>query len=271
MAAYMPQAGPITFVPGRAGARESVTLGPGRPGTGIHRPNDGLEGHDRATRARLVAAQEAERARIARDLHDVVGQALTLVRLNLTSLAHVNAWTGASGAELVESAEFLDSIAAIDEALLQVRTAAFDLRPALLDDVGLSPALRALCRQVAQRSGLAISCLVTLGDVRLSAEVETTCFRVAQEAITNAVRHADARRLRVRVGLRPRTGVLVLDVSDDGVGFDPTRCTGATCVGIAGMAERAALVDGAVEVRAGIGDGTRVIARFPVGRPVIVR
>ena len=229
----------------------------GSVGAGI----DGRPSNDRAIRARLVAAQEAERARISRDLHDVVGQALTAVRLNLLWLDRADARSGASGADIN------DSIAAVDAAIHQVRTAAFDLRPAVLDDLGLGAALRALCRRVDLRSDMVITCRVALGKARLPAEIETTCFRIAQEAITNVVRHAGARRVSVDVRFRPRSGELVLDVCDDGAGFDPTACSSTTCIGIAGMAERASLVGGDVAVRSGTGEGTNVIARFVIGRP----
>ncbi len=261
MVAFVPHSGSTLHVPGEITSTPERGDASGLEARGWDGAGkDGLPDVDRAMHARLVAAQEAERARIARELHDVVGQALTVVRLHLLSLDRVNASTGASGAEI------LDSIAAVDAALHQVRTAAFDLRPAILDDLGLGPALRALCRQVARRSGMVISCRVALRAERLPAEIETTCFRVAQEAITNAVRHAGSRRISVTLGLRRRQGVLVLDVSDDGVGFDPTRHSGIAGLGLAGMAERAALVGGDVEIRSGTGDGTRVIARFGVLR-----
>lgn len=203
--------------------------------------------------ARLVAAVEAERACIARELHDVVGQALTAVRLSLLGLeAGERAQSPSPG--------ITSSLEAVDDAIRRVRTASFDLRPSVLDDLGLAPALRELGRRVARESGVAVSCRFALGDGRLAPEVETTCFRIAQEAITNVIRHARARNLHVRVALR-RTGTLVLEVRDDGAGFDPARCTDA--LGLRGMAERAAIVGGCVEVRSGAGMGTAVVARLP--------
>jgi signal transduction histidine kinase len=260
MAAYVPRSGPSSSLPaeliaGPGGGSEEPLIARRADG-GIERFPD----VEQAIRAGLVAAQEAERARIARDLHDVVGQALTAVRLNLLWLDTVNARTGASGAGIV------DSIAVVDAALHQVRTAAFDLRPAILDDLGLGAALRALCRQVARRSGMTVSCRAATRGARFPAEVEITCFRVAQEAITNIVRHAGARHVSVRLRHLRRAGTLVLEVSDDGVGFDPENCDSSSCLGIAGMAERAVLVGGEVEVRSGVGKGTAVIARFDVGR-----
>jgi signal transduction histidine kinase len=229
----------MPLLPDRVGGSDGS---PGREGT--------------VARTHLVAAIEAERARIARDLHDVVGQALTTVRLSVLSLDRIDGMTGASGANISRS------LAVIDDALRQVRTAAFDLRPAVLDDLGLAAALRALGRQVQRQTRTVVSCRVEVGESRLAPEIETTCFRVAQEAITNAVRHAGARHLQVRLQLRLRAHLLVLEVRDDGVGFDPAQCSGATCLGIAGMAERASLVGGSVAIRSEPGAGTRVTARF---------
>jgi signal transduction histidine kinase len=216
---------------------------------------------DQAIHARLVAAIEAERARIARDLHDIVGQALSAVRLSLLSLDSSDVRLRARAVGIS------DSLAAVDDAIRQVRTAAFDLRPAVLDDLGLGPALRSLCRQVARRSGITVACRAAIGDMRLPSDVETTCYRVAQEAITNTLRHSGARHLRVGIVLRRRAGTLDLEVRDDGAGFDPSLCSGARCIGLRGMAERAAIVGGTLEVRSGPGRGTTVLARFPVGRP----
>jgi signal transduction histidine kinase len=112
---------------------------------------------------------------------------------------------------------------------------------------------------------------MTLGDERLPSEVETTCFRIAQEAITNVVRHAGACTASVSLRLDGRSGVLVLMVADDGVGFDPTRRDTGGHLGIAGMAERAALVGGDLELHAAVGAGTRVTARFRVAAPRAVR
>jgi signal transduction histidine kinase len=220
---------------------------------------DWTDDRDREVYARLVAVQEAERAHIARELHDVVGQALTAVRLKLLSLDRVNATTGASGAEIS------DSIATIDAALDQVRMAAFELRPAILDDLGLATALRGMCRRIAGSAGLAVRVRAELGDDRLPQEVETACFRVAQEAITNVVRHAGARRIDVHLALQRRQRLLVLEIRDDGSGFDAGRCGGSRCLGIIGMSERASLVGGNVEVHSEQGAGTVVTARFPVG------
>ncbi len=210
-------------------------------------------------RARLVAAVEQERAHIARELHDVVGQALTAVRLSLLAL-------GAAAAPDVErAARIWSSIAVVDAALNQVRTVAFDLRPGVLDDLGLPAALRTLCRSSARRSGVRISCRTDVGRWRLPPDVETTCFRIVQEALTNAIRHAGARHITVRVVARRRPRMLVLEVVDDGAGFDPSVCSGDRCLGIRGMHERASFVGGTIAVTSAQGRGTTVLAHLPAG------
>lgn len=259
MAAGVPSTRPPTIArPERVAARPAV---PARAVGSWFVEQDTQAEVDHAIRARLVAAMETERAHIARELHDVVGQALTAVRLNLLSIDRLDGRTGASGAPIDTS------LAAVDDAIRQVRTAAFELRPAVLDDLGLGPALRTLCRQVAHQAGMAVAYRVSLGEHRPPVEVETACFRVAQEAITNAVRHSGAGHVRVSVVLRRRTGTLVLDVQDDGAGFDPARCSGVVCIGIKGMAERAALVGATLEIRSAPGRGARVTARFPDASP----
>jgi signal transduction histidine kinase len=221
----------------------------------------GAAAGDRELHARLLAAQEAERARISRELHDVVGQALTAVRLSLVTLDRVHARTGASGAEI------LHSIETVDAALTQVRTVAFEIRPPVLDDLGLAAALRTSCRRTASRAGVALRFRADVGEERFAREVETACFRVAQEAITNVVRHAGASRLTVRLAVRRRAGLLVLDVRDDGVGFDPAELAGSRRLGIVGMQERASLAGGSVEVWSRPGAGTRVSAWFAIDGP----
>jgi len=215
---------------------------------------------EQAVQARVVAAQERERARIARELHDVVGQALVAVRLNLSRLQPRPEGGGPGDSAIAESLDIVDA------ALAQVRTAAFDLRPAVLDDLGLGPAAHDLCSRVARRSGIPIDCRTELEGLRLAEAVETTCYRILQEALTNAVRHAHARRIRVRLGVRRRTGALVLEVCDCGVGFDLSSCGESSCFGLSAMRERAALVGGTLDIRSEPGKGTTVAASFKIAR-----
>jgi two-component system sensor histidine kinase NreB len=212
---------------------------------------------EKSVELRVVAAQDRERARIARELHDVVGQALLAVRLNLVGLGrHSNG----DGSAIQESLEIVDA------ALAQVRTAAFELRPAVLDEAGFATATRELCREISRRSGIPIDCRVDVDGAHLPRAIETACFRILQEALTNAVRHAQAHRIRVRLGVRRRTGRLVLEVCDCGVGFDMSACNRGGCFGLTAMRERAALVGGTVDIRSAPGDGTTVTASFGISQ-----
>lgn len=211
---------------------------------------------------RLLATQESERRAIARELHDEIGQALTAVSVNLQRLR--TAADDGDRAEIVG-----ESITITQETLRQVRDLSLDLRPSLLDDLGLGPALRWYAERQAQRCGFAVALADEIGDVRYPAPVETTCFRVAQEAITNVARHAGAHT--VRVGIRREGDELHLVVEDDGVGFDVEaardRATRGQSLGLLGMEERATLAGGRIDIASQAGTGTRVLVRLPAGGP----
>lgn len=204
---------------------------------------------------RLLATQEEERRRLARELHDGLGQSLTAARLHLLAL------DGRAGTAR------RDALAAVERSLEEVRRIALDLRPAVLDDVGLAAAVRWLADRQARAGGLAVEVRVDDGLADLAPDVETACFRIAQEATNNVVRHARARTLRVE--LRQAAAGLELAVSDDGVGFDPAvtrrRAMAASSLGLLGMEERAALLGGSLEVGSRPGAGTCVRARLPLG------
>jgi signal transduction histidine kinase len=205
---------------------------------------------------RLIDAQEAERTRLARELHDQIGQALTAVQISIQSLLSS---PQSNSASLVE-----DCLAIIDEALQQAHDLALDLRPSLLDDLGLAAALRWYVDRVASRAGL-VRCFDadSLG-ARQPPEVETACFRIAQEALTNVLRHAHARTVWVHV--KDGRAGLQLIVRDDGVGFDVREAmhrTGrAASLGLQGMQERAAALGGTVDIESELGNGAEVRACF---------
>jgi signal transduction histidine kinase len=157
--------------------------------------------------------------------------------------------------------ELRDLVAA---ALRQTRRLAFELRPTVLDDVGLAPALSRLAAEVAERSGLRVDAVVDGAPERdhLAADVATVVYRVVQEALTNVVRHAKASTASVAVTVH--SGRLRAVVEDDGIGFDPLApATGH--LGLQGMKERAQLVDGTVHVVSAPGSGTTVVLEVPVG------
>jgi PAS domain S-box-containing protein len=207
----------------------------------------------------LIETQEGERRRIARELHDEVGQVLTAIRLNLVALHH-----SASSSPIAQKLE--ESIAIIDRALEQVRELSLDLRPLVLDDLGLVAALRWYLDREAERAGLAAKLSAGELEKRLPPELETACFRIAQEALTNVVRHAKAKH--VWVELSERGGELLLIIRDDGIGFDPAALRGKGSevrLGLMGMRERALIVGGTIEFVSAPGKGTEVRARFPLG------
>jgi signal transduction histidine kinase len=208
---------------------------------------------------RLLAAQETERRRLARELHDEIGQTLSMVKIDLQAMQHLAA-AAALEAYLVES------IAIVERALQQVRSLSVELRPSLLDDLGLVPALRWYIDRQAQRAGLVANFVADSLAARLPAELETACFRVAQEALTNVLRYAQARRLEVE--LRRHEAELELVIRDDGVGFDVpaalARATGGASLGLLGMQERALLVGGQLEIESRLGQGTEIRASFPL-------
>jgi signal transduction histidine kinase len=207
-----------------------------------------------AQRSRLLqavlTAQEEERGRISRDLHDQIGQALTALLLGLDrNLEHPDA---ASLGQLRELASIT---------LGDVRRIALDLRPSVLDELGLEAAVRRYARDVHERYGIDVSVLVTL-PARLSRQEETVLYRVVQEALTNVVRHA--RATSVSVVATVRKGSVQLVVEDDGIGFDPTAFAPAEMIGLLGMRERLELLGGSLRLEAAPGEGCSLHARLPV-------
>ena len=218
---------------------------------------------------RLIEAQEEERRRIARELHDQIGQALTAVQLNLHTVQSMSLTP--------EASPYLkDTMDVVDEALGLVRDLSIDLRPPQLDDLGLVTALRWYVDRHVQRTGIGTDVLVDLPDhdERFSRDLETACFRIAQEALTNAARHAQAKRVSVR--LTGGRSDLVLAVKDDGVGFDlialRKRAPRVATLGLLGMQERAHAVGGTIVIDSTLSKGTEIRCRFPLaprGRQVL--
>jgi signal transduction histidine kinase len=203
---------------------------------------------------RVVEAQELERARLARELHDETGQALTSILLGLKPLEQT------AGSE--EARASVASVRALVVSTLQdVRRLAVELRPTALDDFGLVPAVERLTDTFRDQSGLQVDLEAQLGEGRLPNEAETTLYRVIQEALTNIVKHANAGR--VSILLQRKSGGVVAVVEDDGVGFDPAA-TRADALGLAGMRERVALVGGRLQVESASGAGTTLVAEVPV-------
>jgi two-component system, NarL family, sensor histidine kinase DevS len=203
---------------------------------------------------RVVAGQELERQRLARELHDETGQALTSILLGLKAVEEARTST-----ETEAAAEQLREL--VVATLQDVRRLAVELRPKALDDFGLVVALERLVSTFSETTGIAVELEATLGEARLPAEVETTLYRILQEALTNIVKHARARK--VSIVLVRRDGKVMALVEDDGEGFDPDAMR-ADGLGLLGMRERVALVDGRLTLESAAGAGTTLAVEVPL-------
>lgn len=208
--------------------------------------------------ARMETVREEDAARIAREFHDEIGQALTAIKLQLQTLQR------RPGAAAF-SEELGEGLLIAERAIEAVRNLSQDLRPAVLDDLGLPAALRWHLDRQAQLAGFKAELSVLLPAGRLSRELETACFRVVQEAVTNVVRHA--RASRVRVDLAQDGTALLLAIQDDGVGFDvaaaQARARGGQSLGILGMEERVSHLRGSFSIDSSSSEGTRICVRLP--------
>ena len=206
----------------------------------------------RDTVSRILGAQELERKRIARELHDETGQALTAILLGLKALDTPDEAATAQLADLVRGA------------LASVRKISVDLRPSALDDFGLVAALERFCDDLQEGTDRSIVLTARGLDSRLPEPIETALYRVTQEAVANAIRHGDARTIQITLDRHPSTIRLI--VTDDGRGFDPEQ-VGADRVGLLGMRERLALINGALDIDSRPGHGVNITAQAPLETP----
>ena len=203
---------------------------------------------------RVVAGQEVERRRLARELHDETGQALTSILLSLRSVEE-----SGSGGDLRKSVSDVREL--VVATLQDVRRLAVQLRPQALDDFGLVPALERLVQTFSEATAISVELEAQLGDDRLPAEVETTLYRIIQEALTNVVKHAEAKSLSVLLVRREDSVTVVIE--DDGLGFDPTS-TREDGLGLLGMRERVELHDGHLRIESSAGSGTTLVVEMPL-------
>lgn len=211
---------------------------------------------------RLLEIQESERRHIARELHDEIGQTLTAIQINLETFERS---PEAQGLQL----RLQESVSLVEHALQQVRNLSLDLRPSILDDLGLVSALLWYSERQSERTGTDIRVAVDPLSSRLPQEIETTCFRIVQEALTNVARHSQARH--VRIELCRRGNGLELTVRDDGSGFDVSaalaRSSSGGSMGLLGMQERAELVGGRLTVESAPAQGTTIKVLLPFRTP----
>jgi two-component system, NarL family, sensor histidine kinase UhpB len=240
--------------PGQPGRRAESPAGAGREVVALARALnamlDRLEGERRESRRRALAAQEGERTRVARELHDEVGQTLTAIALRAERAATEPAAHAEALTEIAES---------VLRSLEDVHRIGRELRPEALDDLGLVNALIALCSRVDRQGGLRVRRELDWHLPALSPQVELVIYRVVQEALTNVLRHAQATEVSVRVS--NERGDVVLAVTDNGLGL-PARVTES---GLSGMRERAMLIDAELEIRSGAAHGTQILLRVPGG------
>ena len=211
-----------------------------------------LEAERRESGRRILRAQEQERLRIARGLHDEVGQVLTGVLLQLNALAAAD--------EATRSSYLAETSQSVRQALEEVRRIARELRPEMLEQLGLVSALTELSRKFADQSGFRVERRFADDLPPLSEEAEIAVYRVAQESLTNVARHAGASR--VELTLQPGVDSVVLRVADNGRGLPETNASTNGQAGLRGMRERALLVDGALAIKRSSEGGVEV--RFEV-------
>jgi len=205
--------------------------------------------------ARLQSVREEERAAVAREIHDELGQALTAIKIDLISLIRT------PQANLEDQSVKADSILRmVDRMILSVRRIGTELRPGILDDLGLVAAVEWAAEDFAARTG--IKCFLDMpDDIQVDRERTTAIFRIFQETLTNITRHAQATRVDVR--LNQEEGVIVLEVRDNGRGIDEKQLSTGRGLGILGMRERALLLGGLLTISAAPGKGTIVKVRIP--------
>ncbi len=214
----------------------------------------------RALSARLSSAREEEGARIAREIHDELGAALSSLRWDLEEVGEV--LSGPADAARVADLrrKVADMMSLTDTTVNTVRRIASELRPVALDDLGLAEAIEWQAEQFQVRTGIVVICDCRLENVDLSREQATAVFRIFQEALTNVLRHA--RATRVEVALKREAAGLVLTVSDDGRGITAEELSGSQTLGLLGMRERASLVGGELDISGEEGRGTTVTVRI---------
>jgi PAS domain S-box-containing protein len=220
----------------------------------------------RALSIRLQSAREEERTRIAREIHDELGSALTGLKWDLEELEKVLADPIAPYPNGGSAGKLRGMLGLIDRTIHTVRRIAAELRPSLLDDLGLVEAIEWEMQQFQARTGIICHCDCRIEEIPLNADQSTAAFRILQEALTNVLRHA--RATRVSVIMKEEGGEFVLTINDNGRGIKEHEKSGRLSLGILGIEERAHLVGGKVEIAGREGAGTSVIIRFPISNSV---
>jgi len=251
-----PRTGLLSLVRIELGGQQ-CTLGTYRDVTEAKRAEEQLRASRAALRSLATRQQdirEDERTRIAREIHDSLGQALTALKLQLVAAQDAAKEAPALSARLAETA------AMVDDLVKGVRRIATELRPPILDQLGLPAAVEWLAQDFSRRTGLRCKTAISPTDGAISNELATALFRIVQEALTNVLRHAGATRVDIELGVK--SDCVMLEINDDGSGITEAGM-GPGSLGILGMRERAAALGGVLEVAPRSNSGTRVAAWFP--------
>ncbi len=223
----------------------------------------------RALSARLQSAREEEGTRIAREIHDEIGSMLTGLKWDLEEISRMLSTPPGESQLAVMREKVRALIKLTDMSVSTLRRIASELRPSVLDDLGLAAAIEWQAQQFQARTGIICDCDCSLENIELSAEQSTAVFRIFQEALTNVLRHAQATRVAIKI--KEENGYFVLSVSDNGKGMKDREISGTESLGLLGMRERAYLIGGEVSITSAEGQGTVVTLRVPIAGREIVR
>ena len=208
---------------------------------------------------RLTTVREEEQTRIARELHDELGVGLTCLKVDLSRLRTIMGEPPGARVRKKMEDKIRSMVEQVDATIASVQRIATELRPSLLDDLGLVAAIEWQCRDFEQRTGIPCICVSSADDIAMEPEQATSLFRICQEALTNTARHAQA--TTIQVVIKQSDNNLLLAIQDDGVGISPEKFTESTSLGLLGMRERAASLGGEVTIVGSPGKGTTVTVR----------
>jgi len=211
----------------------------------------------KALSERLLEVQEQERMRVARELHDDLGQALTALKMDVIGLLEKSRHSP-DAAPMVERI-----LRTIDATVTAVQRISSELRPSVLDDLGLFAAIESEAQLFEERTGIECEVSLPAGGPEVEKAAATAIYRIVQEALTNVARHSNAARVEIRV--RERADELYLEIRDDGRGIEPAQVADAASLGLAGIRERAGILGGTALIEGVVGRGTIVSIRLPRG------
>jgi signal transduction histidine kinase len=212
----------------------------------------------------LENVREEERTRIAREIHDELGQQLTGLKMDASWIN--KKIVGSTDPNILERIATMISL--IDETVKTVRRISSELRPGILDDLGLVPAIEWQCQEFEKRTGISSKCHAGLTDQNIDKNLATNIFRVYQEALTNVARHAQA--TLVETNLTQDDGIINLTIKDNGVGFDTEEIKNKMSLGLVGMRERAMLFNGELTINSKKGKGTTIVLKAPMMKKQII-